>query len=245
MRGSADAARVSGARAVKVEPDPAPAGPVLAIETSGRVGSVALAVGGAETATATLDGHPGHAEALIPAIRSVLAETDVAVDRIAAVVVGAGPGSFTGVRIAGAAAKALASSLEVPLYAPSSLRAAAAAGGPIVPDRRPEHRYVLFDARRGRVYGACYDVGAAGVREVSGPHGGSIVDVINGRPPVGTIFMGEGAALHEALLGGAGFNVRPPPAGIPTAGGLLACCDWIPVDPETWEPEYVREWKPG
>lgn len=230
---------------MKGEPDSAPAGPVLAIETSGPVGSVALAVGGVEAATAILDEQQGHAEALIPAIRGVLAEAEVEVDRIAAVVVGAGPGSFTGVRIAGAAAKALASSLAVPLYAPSSLRAAAAAGGPHVPDGRPEHRYVLFDARRGRVYGACYDFGPAGVRQVSGPHGGTIVDVINSRPPVGTIFMGEGAALHEPLLDAAGFAVRPPPAGIPTAAGLLACCDWIPVDPATWEPEYVREWRPG
>ena len=230
---------------MKNESDAVPAGPVLAIETSGLLGSVALAVGGVVAATTTLDEQPGHAEALIPAIRGVLAEADVQVDRLAGVVVGAGPGSFTGVRIAGAAAKALASSLAVPLYAPSSLRAGAAVGGPLASDGRPEHRYVLFDARRGRVYGACYDVGPAGARQVSGPHGGTIVDVINGRPPVGTIFMGEGAAVHEALLGAAGFTVRPPPAGVPTAGGLLACCDWIPVDPATWEPDYVREWKPG
>ncbi len=206
---------------------------------------MALAADGAASARRVLAGPGGHADALIPAIREVLAEAGRKVAELAGVVVGAGPGSFTGVRIAGAAAKALASSLKVPLYPVSSLRAGAVAGQAPPPAGAREVRYVLFDARRGRVYGAAYDVGAGILARVRGPHGGTILDVINGRPPVGTVFMGGGAAAHEALIRAAGFAVRPAPAGTPTAEALLACCEWVAADPATWEPEYVREWKPG
>ena len=224
---------------------PRPAGTLLAIETSGAAGSVALAVEGAVVAQRLLAEPAGHAAALIPAAREVLSEVGKEVGEVSGVVVGAGPGSFTGVRIAAAAAKALAASLEVPLYPVSSLRAGALAGQTDPADGEREVRYVLVDARRGRVYGAAYDVGADTVVRVVGPHGGTILDVIGGRPPVGTVFMGDGATAHEALLGAAGFTVRPAPAGMPRADALLACCAWGPADPAAWEPEYVREWKPG
>ncbi len=222
-----------------------PAGALVAIETSGGAGSVALAVEAVVVAQRVLAAPAGHAAALIPAVREVLAEAGKEVDELAGVVVGAGPGSFTGVRIAGAAAKALASSLEVPLYPVSSLRAGAVAGQADPPDGEREVRYVLFDARRGRVYGAAYDVGAGRAVRVIGPHGGSVLDVISARPPVGTIFMGDGATAHEALIGAAGFTVRPAPAGVPRADALIGCCAWVAVDPAVWEPAYVREWKPG
>ena len=206
---------------------------------------MALAADGVVAARRVLAGPGGHAGALIPAIGEVLAEAGREVAELAGVVAGAGPGSFTGVRIAGAAAKALASSLEVPLYPVSSLRAGAVAGQAPPRAGAREVRYVLFDARRGRVYGAVYDVGAGLLARVKGPHGGTILDVINGRPPVGTVFVGDGAAAHEGLIRAAGFAVRPAPAGAPTAAALLACCEWVAADPATWEPEYVREWKPG
>lgn len=248
-----------------------PPGRFLGIETTGRVGSVALSVDGAVTAQRFLTTPSAHASALIPAVRAVLDESGTSREELEGVVVGAGPGSFTGVRIGAATAKGLASGLRVPLYATSSLRAAAFAvetlqPGPLAdalppelfgPEQEPaahgsglllgkrEVRYVLFDARGGRVYGACYDVGVDGPCEVVAPHGGTIVEAINRRPPVGTVFMGDGAAAHARLLEAAGFAVAPAPAGVPLAGAVLRCCSWKPVDVRSWEPDYVREWRPG
>lgn len=247
-----------------------PPGCVLAIETSWRVGSVALAVDGSVAARRFLTTPSSHASGLIPAIREVLRDAGAGVARLAGVAVGAGPGSFTGVRIGGAAAKGLATGLGVPLYAVSSLRAASWAeealgagvglppelrgeGAPSVRPAGPgvpagggrEHRYVLFDARRERVYGACYDVGAEGPVQVIAPHGGTILDVINGRPSRETVFMGEGALAYRALVRAAGYRTRSYPAGVPVADAVLSCCAWEPVDAAGWEPDYVRRWRPG
>lgn len=255
-----------------------PAGCFLGIETSGSLGSVAVAVDGVVAAARFLGEQAGHAARLIPAIRGVLEDAERRREELDGVAVGAGPGSFTGVRVGAAAAKGLARALDVSLYATSSLRAAAfaaesLAGVPVVgasPDwtlaerldgalgrsaspptalpsspsgDRREIRYVLADARGGRVYGACYDVGAAGPVEVVPPHAGTIVGAINRRPPVGTVFAGSGAEAHKRTLQAAGYVVAPPPAGVPVAAAVLRCCPWTPVDAGDWEPEYVREWR--
>lgn len=243
-------------------------GCVLAIETSWRVASVALEVDGALAARRFLAERREHGARIVPAVAEVLEEAGVAAGDLEAVVAGAGPGSFTGVRTGAAVAKALAAALAVPLHAASSLAAGAVArealgpasgvppelqSGPAQPSAASEPssgaadiRYVLFDARRGRVYGACYQVGDAGrPAEVIAPHGGTIVDVINSRPPLGTIFAGAGAVAHERLLLAAGHAVAPPPAGCPVAAALLLCCDWTPVSVADWEPGYLRAWRPG
>ena len=247
-----------------------PEGWVLGIETSWRVGSVALAVGGVVVGRRFLTTPAAHASGLIPAVDGVLGEAGIGVRELVGVVVGAGPGSFTGVRIGGAAAKGLATSVGVPLYATSSLRAASFAlealgaevalppemlGGdgppgwrtppPRLSGNEHELRHVLFDARRGRVYGAGYDVGADGPVEVAAPHAGTILDIINARPPRDTVFMGDGAVAHAALMRAAGYTVRPFPTGIPVADAVVRCCSWVPVDAAAWEPRYVREWRPG
>jgi len=251
----------------------APDGPVVAIETSGRLGSVAVAMGGSVAARRFLTERSGHASGLVPAVQEALEEAGTGLAQVAGVVAGAGPGSFTGVRIAAAAAKGLAAGLGVPLYATSSLRAAsfaleAFAGDPgelvdAVAEAEPgtdpdwdgaavslksdegEVRYVLFDARNGRVYGACYDVGADGPAEVTATHGGTILEVLNERPAEGTRFVGDGAVAHAALIHAAGYEMRPPPAGIAIADAVVKCCRWEPVDIADWQPDYMREWRPG
>ena len=235
------------------------------------MGSVAVAVHGSVVARRFLTTPSAHASGLIPAIGEVLQDAGAGLGQLTGVVVGAGPGSFTGVRIGGAAAKGLATSLGVPLYATSSLRAGSyaeeallgagadlppelrdesvppgwGARSPVPPGNRREHRYVLLDARGGRVYGGSYDVGAKGPVQVTAPHGGTIVDVINKRPSRGTVFMGEGALSHEAFVRAAGYVTRPYPAGVPLADAVLSCCSWEPVDAAVWEPEYIRQWRPG
>ncbi|MGI9627328.1 MAG: tRNA (adenosine(37)-N6)-threonylcarbamoyltransferase complex dimerization subunit type 1 TsaB [Longimicrobiales bacterium] len=259
-----------------------PMGALLALETSWDVGSVAVALEGRVVSRRFLTERSAHGAHLVGAVGEALDEAGIGPPEVTALAVGSGPGSFTGVRIAGATGKGLAGALGIPLFAGSSLMAAAVATDvlPVVDGGLPlallgrgpggaprrldpgerEIRYVLLDARGGRVYGGCYEVtrspaatdsadgpllGDLAVRTLVEAHGGTIVEVLNRRSPLGTAFTGPGAAAHGDLIRAAGYGVLPAPAGIPTADGVLATCSWTPVDRGAWEPDYVRGWSPG
>ncbi|MDB5570866.1 MAG: tRNA threonylcarbamoyl adenosine modification protein YeaZ [Hyphomicrobiales bacterium] len=90
----------------------------------------------------------GHAEALAPLLDRVLARSGCSFDQISKVAVSVGPGSFTGVRVGVAAARALGLAWERPVVGVSTLAAFAAplvgqAGGVIA---------AAVDARHGRVF---------------------------------------------------------------------------------------------
>ncbi|HEV7464372.1 MAG TPA: tRNA (adenosine(37)-N6)-threonylcarbamoyltransferase complex dimerization subunit type 1 TsaB [Methyloceanibacter sp.] len=141
---------------------------ILALDTSMGACSAAVlrAGGGARGRFARQEEMArGHAEALMPMVAEVMQQAGLAfpdLDLIAATV---GPGSFTGVRIAIAAARGLALATRAKLYGTDSLtvmaKAALAAGavgpGPFA---------VAADARRGMLYLGLYD--AAG-RRLEGP----------------------------------------------------------------------------
>lgn len=213
----------------------------LGLETSGALGSVAVTVGGEVRAELWLETPGKHAAELIPRVEAALAVARVGRADLTGVVVGRGPGSFTGVRIGAAVGKGIAHALGIPLWAISSLEAAAVAG-----DEGPTHRCVLFDARADRVYAACYRVeGARVVATPIAPHATRIADLLDEGVPAGTILMGSGATKHAATLRAGGHEVAPPPAGVPTAGALLRLLLASPgrepvgsLDP--WEPEYVK-----
>ena len=215
------------------------AGMYLAFDTSSPLGSVAVSRGTDVRARVLLERRAEHASRLVPAIDTVLEEAGVDRMELSGVVVGEGPGSFTGVRVAAATAKGLTRALSVPLWAVSSLAAAALASGtgPI--------RYALFDARSDRVYGACYGVGSVGVQTLVPPHAGSLRDVLDGDVPGGVIFIGDAADRHRAVIEGAGYPVADRSDLDSLADGLLAylglCPDRSPIeDVEAWQPTYLR-----
>lgn len=237
---------------------------VLAFDTSSSLGSVALGDGDAGVlARRFLREQGGHAAALIPAIRDVLNEAGIARSSLDRVVVGAGPGSFTGLRVAAATAKGLVRSLGIPLWAISSLAAGAVTGRLRIPGLDSPStelrdmdlpRFVLFDARSDRIYGACFRVTNAGLEVLRPPFAGRLGDVLREGPPRDALFCGGGARRHQGSIEEAGYRVLPAPAGIPTADGLLHVLQLGVEDrgvmgevdePGRWEPSYLRPWKPG
>jgi tRNA threonylcarbamoyladenosine biosynthesis protein TsaB len=216
----------------------------IAIETATSLGSVAVGRDDRVLAEVVLGVQTRHAERALPALETALELAGVDRGAVDEVVVGGGPGSFTGVRVAGATAKGLATALQAPLLAYSSLLALAAA----VPIGRPVCG--LFDARRGEVYAGCWSVSPETLVEhlapVVGPIG-SIVERLRdleataGAAP---LFVGEGAERYRAALEGAGSAVAVGPAA-PRASTLL----WLArhhrgaghVEAVAgWEPTYVR-----
>jgi tRNA threonylcarbamoyladenosine biosynthesis protein TsaB len=221
-----------------------PAGWFVALDTSGSLGSVALAHGPNVVARRLLERRADHAARLVPAIAEVLVECGIARGDLGGVVVGEGPGSFTGVRIAAATAKGLTHALRVPLWAISSLAAVAlAADGPTI-------RYAIFDARQDRVYGACYGVASAGVQTLVRPHAAGLGDLLAGEIPTGAVFVGDGAERHRGRIEGAGFAVADADLSVSPAEGLVRYLalapDYAPVGSVAeWEPRYIREWRVG
>ncbi len=219
-----------------------PEGLYLALDTSGPMGTVAVARGSEILAKATLERQGAHASLLVPAVSEALEAASVDAGELAGVVVGEGPGSFTGVRVAGATAKGMAHALGIPLWAVSSLAAAALSGDEW---GRPMVRYVLFDARGDRVYGACYGIGSAGMETLVAPHAGHLRDVLADEVPSGAVFVGLGAERHHGAINGAGFAVQGAPAGQPKADALLRYLGMHPDTPaigslSAWEPRYLR-----
>lgn len=112
----------------------------------------------------TLDAR-AHAEQLTPNAVGALADADVGVGDLAAVVVGCGPGPFTGLRVGMATAAAYGHALGLPVYGVCSLDAIGiVAGGNLL---------VVTDARRREVYWARY---RDGVR-IEGPAVAAPADV--------------------------------------------------------------------
>ncbi len=226
---------------------------MVALETSGPVGSVAVAVDGRVRARRYLEARGRHAAALPEALRQLLAEADATPAQVTGVAVGAGPGSFTGVRVAAAAANGFAHALGCPVHPVSSLAAAAvspealpAGDGPWDAPAEgpwPPRRRVLFDARGDRLFTAVYHVTPGGLDEVSPPTFARLGEVLTapGAPAV----CGDGALRHRDVLEGMGLEILSPPAGVPTADGVLRALAWGagegPVAAGAWEPRYLRE----
>lgn len=121
---------------------------ILGVETSAGEGGVALLRDGRPAGLRSLG--KGARAGLVPAVESLLREAGIAPADLSLAAVDAGPGSFTGARVAVAFAKALGYATGVPLAAVSGLeaRAAEAAAEGTVS--------VVLDARRGCVYAALF-----------------------------------------------------------------------------------------
>lgn len=139
----------------------------LALDTALEACSVGLAIRQGDDVihlARSLDLGRGHAERLMGEIDALLSEADVSYQDLARLAVTVGPGSFTGLRVGLATARALALALNIPLIGSSSLKAleltARAEGceGPVV---------CLIDARRDQIYGEIFD--PASNHEIRGP----------------------------------------------------------------------------
>lgn len=144
---------------------------VLALDTATTVVTAGLVDLGPDGAPRTLAdrAHDGrrHGELLMPAVRALCAEAGRALTEVEALVVGAGPGPFTGLRVGIASAAALGHALDVPVHGVATHDAIAwgvHTGGNLL---------VVTDARRREVYWAAYDASdpadARSVRRLSGP----------------------------------------------------------------------------
>ncbi|CAN5672907.1 hypothetical protein BH23GEM11_BH23GEM11_09010 [soil metagenome] len=255
-----------GDRGGEVAAGPFP-GPILAFDTSADLGSVAILVDGEVRGRRFLPDRGRQAALLVPRIGEVLEEVGVASSELSGLVVGRGPGSFTGVRIAAATARGLSHALGIPIWAFSSLKAGAASYGALTdgfgkgaPPARPTRlelspeaqglpRFVLFDARADRLYGGCWRFHQDRVEELVPPSALTVDDFLDLDLPPHLLLCGSGAHRHAEVLEAHDHRILPYPAGLPLAEGLLRLfqirADRPPEAPgSSWEPDYLRPSQP-
>lgn len=124
---------------------------ILAFDTSTDVGSVALTEGDELVTERHGTVVARHGEALLPLVKESLAEAGWTLADVELLVVGVGPGSFTGTRIGMATAKGLVLATGVPLVGVTSLEAIARAAAA---ELDSEDVVAALDAKRGKVFAA-------------------------------------------------------------------------------------------
>ncbi|HVS72131.1 MAG TPA: tRNA (adenosine(37)-N6)-threonylcarbamoyltransferase complex dimerization subunit type 1 TsaB [Phycisphaerae bacterium] len=198
---------------------------ILAIETSSRAGSVALGVGGDLVMERVLPAGSRHANALMPMVAGMMAEAGWKAGELEQVYVSIGPGSFTGLRIAVAVARALAQAIG---GGEGGVRLVAVPTLEVIAENAPgEFGMVLpvLDAKRGQVFAGVYGRDAAGglsaieLPQVAAPE--AIVELALGR--AGRIaLLGEGVDYHRerfaAAVGGGRVVEAARELWVPRAG---------------------------
>lgn len=129
---------------------------LIAIETSGRHGSVALLEGSAEEARLirqlVLTGQERTARTLAPALHQLLTDAGWAARSVGLIAVAVGPGSFTGLRIGVTTAKTLAYATAAEVVGVHTLAALAAQAPP-----SDTPLWAILDAQRQELFAACFE----------------------------------------------------------------------------------------
>jgi len=164
---------------------------LLALDTSTEYCSVALLRGGELTYR---DAHAlqRHSELILPMIEALLAAAGLEPGQLDGVAFGAGPGSFTGLRIACGVAQGLAFGAGVPVVPVGTLIALAQEAG-------ARKVIACLDARMRQIYHAAYERHGEGWREVAGPSvcSAELAPVLDGD---GWIGCGSGFAVYGGVL---------------------------------------------
>lgn len=207
---------------------------ILALDTALDRTSVALADGGRIAVSQSVLMDRGHAERLLPMIDAVLAEAGVAAADIERIAVDVGPGSFTGIRIAVAAARGLALALGVPAVGIVSLSAIAASLS------EPADGAVLsvVDARRGELYAGLCDRAGRALEPPFAADAATVWDRLGARTRV---VAGSGSAILAHHLATTG-QIRPPIDPVQAPDPLAIARLGATADPATApaRPFYLR-----
>jgi tRNA threonylcarbamoyladenosine biosynthesis protein TsaB len=187
---------------------------VLAIDTTGKVVTAALASGEALLGEVFVNSAQKTAVTLMPAIKNLLDSTYMAVSDLTHIACASGPGSFTGLRIGAATAKALADAADIPIIAVPTLDSLAYNAidtrSIIVP---------IMDARKQQVYTAYYrrhrendslirlsDYMAKNVNDI-------LQELSEFKKPI--IFLGDGVSTYKDVIINNGLGINHTFAAMP------------------------------
>lgn len=219
---------------------------ILAVDTSAKPVSCALAQDGRVLASFYANTGLTHSQTLMPMIENLLKVTEHTVADLDAVAVNAGPGSFTGVRIGVSAVKGIAFTGDLPCISVSTLECMAE-NTAATPDTII---CCLMDARCQQVYGALFEKDADGVvrrltedEALTVAQMGEKLSALN-RP---ILLVGDGSELCYRVWKDNIPNIFLAPASVryqnAAATALIACrrfAEGLTLSAEALQPMYLR-----
>jgi tRNA threonylcarbamoyladenosine biosynthesis protein TsaB len=213
----------------------------LALETSGRIGSVALTGDGRVLSEEQFPHGLQHAARIITVIDSLCRRHGCKPGDLAEVYVSVGPGSFTGLRVGITVAKTLALAGTVKLVGVPSLHVLAQNA-----PAEAAHVVIVLDAKRGQIFTASFARMGEAWSEVEPAHMDTLGAML-ARSPRPVHLLGEGVAYHRSAIdpADAGVVVTDPESWRARAGAV-AKLGWelarrgLYADPMTLAPLYVR-----
>ncbi|WP_328386168.1 tRNA (adenosine(37)-N6)-threonylcarbamoyltransferase complex dimerization subunit type 1 TsaB [Streptomyces sp. NBC_00400] len=164
---------------------------LLALDTATPAVTVALHDGTRVLAESRQVDARRHGELLLPAVDRVLAEAGLKLDAVSDIVVGVGPGPYTGLRVGLVTAATFGAALGIPVHGLCSLDGLAYASG------LTEPFVVATDARRKEVYWARYGDARTRLTEPAVDRPADIAGQVAGVPAVGA-----GAVLYDTVFTG-------------------------------------------
>jgi tRNA threonylcarbamoyladenosine biosynthesis protein TsaB len=181
---------------------------------------------------------PGHTTQLLPLAHAALTQAGASWSDLTRIGAGVGPGTFTGIRIGVATARALAQGLDVETVALSTLHALAlgadpAHDGPVL---------AILDARRGEAYLAAYDAVGTQILPPSAWAPERLAE-LPALAPGSWQAVGDGAVRFRAELEAVGVAVSPDDADLHKVSAGPLCrlaAEAPPVPRDGLVPEYVR-----
>jgi len=225
---------------------------LLAIDTATEVLALALCRDGSVLAEASIDAGRSHLELLLPQVQRMLDENGMSITDVRGLAVGVGPGTFSGLRVGIATARALSQALEAPLAGFSTLEALALELTRNDPANTSPVVMPLIDAKRGQVFAQLFRKSGAGdVTAISGILCLDPEDLVRGLPEITTEPVragGNGAISYRDRLAGSAqlelLDAEQPANQVRASWHLRAIHDGISFEPRqllSVIPVYVRE----
>jgi len=213
----------------------------LAIETSSRIGSVALAQDGRALADETFEHGLQHAARIVPAIDQLCRRLNWDSADLRQIYVSAGPGSFTGLRIGITLAKTLAFVTAARLVAVPTVR--------VLAENAPaeaRHVIIVIDAKREQIFTASFDRQTDGWTQREPAHLDSLSAML-ARAPRPVHLIGQGIPEHRKFIVDADTQVHlcdestwRPRADVVAQLGWRMAREGQFTDPLQLTPIYIR-----
>jgi tRNA threonylcarbamoyladenosine biosynthesis protein TsaB len=184
---------------------------------------------------------PGHSRELLPLVAELMERAGVGWADVDAIAAGVGPGTFTGLRIGVATARALATAAGLPVHPVSSLAALASAASAASVQGAPRV-LALIDAKRGELFAALFEGG----EQVVAPFAVRPEQLGEraGRELAGAVAVGDGSLRFREILEAAGVRVPPDGSELHVVRALHVCrlAAEVPAQqPGAVLPTYIRD----